>query len=138
VAISPEGIDPLVMVLSPDGQRVVGVGPDQKAYSYSVAGGEPKAVAGIEPAEQPLEWSADGNTIYFYKPGDLPAKVYRLDLATGHRTLWKELSPSDSAGVSRLGPIVITPDGKSVLYGYHRVLSDLYLVQGLKRTAFHY
>jgi len=34
--------------------------------------------------------------------------------------------------VSRLGPIVITPDGKSCLYGYHRVLSDLYLVEGLK------
>jgi hypothetical protein len=59
-------------------------------------------------------------------------KVYRLDFATGHRILWKELIPSDSAGVSRLGPIVITPDGKSCLYGYHRVLSDLYLVEGLK------
>src|SRR5208282_2993968 len=28
VPISPEGIDPLVLVLSPDGQQVVGVGPD--------------------------------------------------------------------------------------------------------------
>ena len=70
--------------------------------------------------------------IYFYKPGDLPAKVYRLDLSTGHKTLWKELMPSDSAGVSRIGPILITPDGKSCLYGYHRILSDLYLVEGLK------
>ena len=68
----------------------------------------------------------------FYKPGDLPAKVYRLDLATGHRTLWKELMPSDSAGVSRLGPIVITPDGKSCLDGFTEVLSDLYMVEGLK------
>jgi eukaryotic-like serine/threonine-protein kinase len=31
VPISPEGIDPLVLVLSPDGQQVVGVGPDEKA-----------------------------------------------------------------------------------------------------------
>jgi len=132
VPISPEGIDPLVMVLSPDGQQVVGIGPDEKAYAYSVAGGEPQVVRGIESGEQPIEWSADGKTMYVYKPGDLPAKVYRLDLATGHRTLWKELIPSDSAGVSRLGPIIITPDGKSCLYGYHRVLSDLYLVEGLK------
>ncbi len=132
VPISPEGIDPLVMVLSPDGQQVVGIGPDEKAYSYSVAGGEPKVVLGVESGEQPIEWSADGKTIYLYKPGDLPAKVYQLDLATGHRALWKQLIPSDSAGVSRLGPILITPDGKSCLYGYHRVLSDLYLVDGLK------
>jgi serine/threonine protein kinase len=132
VPISPEGIDPLVIVLSPDGQRAIGVGPDQKAYVYPVAGGEPQVVVGIEAGEQPIEWGADGKTIYLYKPGDLPARVYRLDLGTGHRTLWKELIPSDSAGVSRLGPIVITPDGKSCLYGYHRVLSDLYLVEGLK------
>jgi eukaryotic-like serine/threonine-protein kinase len=132
VPISPEGIDPLVMILSPDGQQVVGIGPDEKAYAYPVAGGEPQVVRGVEPGEQPIEWSADGKAMYLYKPGDLPAKVYRLDLATGHKILWKELIPSDSAGVSRLGPIIITPDGKSCLYGYHRVLSDLYLVEGLK------
>jgi Tol biopolymer transport system component len=132
VPISPEGIDPLVLVLSPDGQRVVGVGPDGKAYFYPVAGGEPLAIPGIELGEQPIQWSDDAKAIYFYKPGDLPAKVYRLDLSTGHKTLWKELMPSDSAGVSRIGPILITPDGKSCFYGYHRILSDLYLVEGLK------
>lgn len=132
VPISPEGIDPLVIVLSSDGQRVIGVGPDQKAYFYPVAGGESEVVSGIEAGDQPIQWSADGKSIYLYKPGGLPAKVYRLDLATAHRTLWKELIPSDSAGVSRLGPIIITPDGKSCLYGYHRVLSDLFLVEGLK------
>ena len=132
VPISPEGIDPLVLVLSPDGQQVVGVGPDEKAYFYPVAGGDPRAVPGIEPGEQPIQWSDDGKTIYFYRLGDLPAKVYRLDLSTGHKSLWKELMPSDSAGVSRIGPILITPDGKSCFYGYHRILSDLYLVEGLK------
>jgi serine/threonine protein kinase len=132
VPISPEGIDPLVLVLSPDGQQVVGVGPDEKASFYPVSGGEPKAVPGVELGEQPIQWSEDGKAIYFYKPGDLPAKVYRLDLSTGHKALWKELMPSDSAGVSRIGPILITPDGKSCLYGYHRILSDLYLVEGLK------
>jgi serine/threonine protein kinase len=132
VPISPEGIDPLVLVLSPDGQQVVGVGPDEKAYFYAVSGGEPKAVPGVELGEQPIQWSEDAKAIYFYKPGDLPAKVYRLDLSTGHKALWKELMPSDSAGVSRIGPILITPDGKSCLYGYHRILSDLYLVEGLK------
>jgi Tol biopolymer transport system component len=132
VPISSEGIDPLVLVLAPDGQQVVGIGPDDKAYFYPVAGGEPRVVPGVEPGEQPIEWSADAKAIYLYKPGDLPAKVYRLDLSTGHKTLWRELMPSDSAGVSRIGPIVITPDGKSCLYGYHRILSDLYLVEGLK------
>ncbi|MBV8053397.1 MAG: PD40 domain-containing protein, partial [Acidobacteriaceae bacterium] len=132
VPISPEGIDPLVLVLSPDGQQVISIGADQKAYSYPVSGGEPHVIQGVNPGEQPIQWSADGKAIYVFKPGDLPAKVYRLDVSTGQRSLWKELIPSDAAGVSRLGPIVITPDGKSCLYGYHRILSDLYLVEGLK------
>ncbi len=132
VPISPEGIDPLALVLSPDGQQVVSIGPDEKAYFYPVAGGEPKAVPSVEVGEQPIQWSDDAKAIYFYRPGDLPAKVYRVDLSTGHKALWKELMPSDSAGVSRIGPILLTPDGKSCLYGYHRILSDLYLVEGLK------
>jgi len=130
--ISPEGVDPLILVLSPDGQQVASIGPDEKAYFYPVAGGEPRLVPGIEVGEQPIQWSADAKEIYIYKPGDLPARVYRLDLSTGHKTPWKELMPSDSAGVSRIGPILVTPDGKSCLYGYHRILSDLYLVEGLR------
>jgi hypothetical protein len=40
--------------------------------------------------------------------------------------------PSDPAGVERIGPIRMTPDGKTYVYGYHRTLADLYLVDGLK------
>lgn len=43
-----------------------------------------------------------------------------------------QLLPSDPAGVNNIGPIVLTPDGKSYVYGYHRTLTDLYLVEGLK------
>jgi eukaryotic-like serine/threonine-protein kinase len=130
--VSPEGIDPLVIALSPDGSQVAGVGPDGKAYLYSLTGGETKTVPGFLPSEQPIEWSADGKSIYVYQPGEFPAKVYQLDLSTGKRTLWRSLAPADPAGVSQIGPIVMTPDGASYIYGYHRTLSDLYLVEGLK------
>jgi eukaryotic-like serine/threonine-protein kinase len=130
--VSPEGIDPLVIALAPDGSQVAGVGSDGKAYLYSLTGGPTKAVAGFLPSEQPIEWSADGKSLYVYQPGEFPAKVYQLDLTTGKRTLWRSLAPADPAGVSQIGPIVMTPDGRSYIYGYHRTLSDLYLVEGLK------
>jgi serine/threonine protein kinase/dipeptidyl aminopeptidase/acylaminoacyl peptidase len=130
--VSPEGIDPLVIALAPDGSQVAGVGPDGKAYLYSLTGGPTKAVSGFLPSEQPIEWSADGKSLYVYQPGEFPAKVYQLDLTTGKRTLWRSLAPADPAGVSQIGPIVMTPDGRSYIYGYHRTLSDLYLVEGLK------
>ncbi len=131
-AISPEGINPIALALSPDGQVVAGIGPDQKGYLYPVAGGEARPIPELAPGEEPINWSADGRALYIYQPGELPAKIYRLDLATGKRQLWKQLMPSDPAGVGLIDPILMTTDGKSYVYGYHRALSDLYLVEGLK------
>ena len=55
-----------------------------------------------------------------------------MDLATGQKTFLRQLMPNDPAGVETIGPILFTPDGKTCVYGYHRTLSDLYLVEGLK------
>ena len=46
--------------------------------------------------------------------------------------LLEDLMPADPAGVATIGPILITPDGKTYVYGFHRTLADLYLVEGLK------
>jgi hypothetical protein len=62
----------------------------------------------------------------------MPAAVYRLEVATGQRSLWKKLRPADPAGVEFIGPILVTPDATTYVYGYRRQLTDLYLVQGLK------
>jgi eukaryotic-like serine/threonine-protein kinase len=131
-AITPEGVNATAFFLSPDSQLVAGIGPDQKGYLYPVSGGEPRPISGLDPEEQPITWNTDGHALYIYQPGELPAKVYRLDLQTGQKTLWKQLMPSDPAGVESLGPILLTPDAKACVYGYHRILSDLYLVEGLK------
>ncbi len=131
-AITQEGVNGTQFVISPDSQWVAGIGPDQKGYLYPVGGGEPRPLSGLNPGEQPITFSADGSSLYIYQPGELPARVNRLDIKTGQRTLWKELMPSDPAGVETLGPILITPDAKTCVFGYHRMLADLYLVEGLK------
>src|SRR6202451_3657855 len=131
-AISPEGVDAQNFAISPDGQSVVGIGPDEKGYLYPSAGGEPRPVSGMEPGDIPINWSQDARSIYLYRTGEVPAKVYRLELATGKKTVWKQIAPLDPTGVSTIGPILMTPDGKTYVYGFHRTLGDLYLVEGLK------
>jgi hypothetical protein len=37
-----------------------------------------------------------------------------------------------AAGVEYLGPILMTADAKTYVYGYRRLLTDLYVVDGLK------
>jgi WD40 repeat protein len=131
-AISEEGINGNAFVISTDGQQVAGIGPDQKGYLYPTAGGNPTLIPGLNPGEQPITWSADNTSIYVYQPGELPASVFRVDVHSGKRTIWKQLMPSDPAGVETIGPIIMTADAKMCVFGYHRMLADLYLVEGLK------
>ena len=131
-AISPEGYRLQTGTMSPDGKFVIAVGPDRKAYLYPIEGGEPTAVAGVGELEVPVGWTADSRYVYVYKRGEYPARVSRLDPATGKRELWRELTPPDPAGISTISPPRIAPDGKAYVYSYNRILSDLFLVEGVK------
>ncbi len=131
-AISPEGYRSFPRTVSPDGKLVAVRGPDQRLYLYPLAGGEPSAIPGLTAEDTPTAWSADGRFLYVYRRRELPAKVYRLDVATGRKEFWRELMPFDAAGVRSISPPIVTPDGKAYAYAYIRTLSDLYLVEGLK------
>ncbi len=129
--ISPEGVSAFV-VLSPNGNSVASTGPDGHIYLYPISGGDPVAVKGTEVGEIPTGWSADAKSIYAYRFGEIPAKVFQIDLATGQRKPWKQLVPSDSAGIDTIRGLELSADGKSYVYGYIRTLSDLYMVEGVK------
>ncbi len=130
--ITPEGVNGNSFAISPDSQWVAAIGPDQRTYLYPTNGGDAHLIPGVNQGEQPITWSADAHALYVYQPGELPAHVYRVDTQAGKRTLWKDLMPTDPAGVENIGPILLTPDAKTCVFGYHRNLADLYLVEGLK------
>jgi eukaryotic-like serine/threonine-protein kinase len=133
--VTPEGVGiPLGFhPLSPDGRFIAVIGPDKKARLYPVAGGgEPQAVPGLEPGEVPTRFSADGRALYAFRRGDMPARVFRVDIATGRRQIFRVLSPGDPAGVSLIARVQLTPDGKTYAYNARRLLSELYVAEGLK------
>ena len=130
--ISPEGIRAAQWVISPDGKQVGAAQSDRKGYLFPVDGGEPRPIPQFPEGYIPVGWSEDGKSLFIYNPGDLPAKVDRLNLTTGQRQPWRTLAPADAAGVTDIGPILITPNGNSYVYEYGRTLSDLYLVEGIK------
>jgi eukaryotic-like serine/threonine-protein kinase len=132
-AITGEGVNGTAFAVSTDGQTVAAIGPDLKGYLYPISGhGDPRLISGLEQGDLPTSWSQDGHSLFVYQTGEVPAKIYRVDLPTGKRSLWKQLVPGDAAGVATIGPILVTPDGKTFVYGFHRTLADLYLVEGLK------
>jgi DNA-binding winged helix-turn-helix (wHTH) protein/dipeptidyl aminopeptidase/acylaminoacyl peptidase len=118
--------------ISPDGRRIAAVGPDHKIYLYAAQGGGRSEVASTSAGDMPVGWGADGSALYVRRRGEVPVRVYRLDLGTGGKELYRELSPPDMTGVSEILRVLLTPGGESYAYSYTRELSDLFLVEGLQ------
>jgi Tol biopolymer transport system component len=130
-AISPEGVWILDFTspVSPDGRYVAGVRGD-RVLLYPIDGaGEPRAVTGLSGGDRVIQWSADSRALYLYSQSNRSAKVWLLDLESGQRRLWKEIP---AAGPLKVDRVRVTPDGKSYVYGEWSVLSELYLVEGLR------
>jgi Tol biopolymer transport system component len=132
--ITPEGVGAAFRgnVVSPDGKFVTGPGPEKGYLLYPLDGGSPIPIPGWEEGELPIQFTADRRSIYVYRPVREVARVSLLDLSSGSRTPWKELKPFDPAGSSMIIDVAITPDGKFYIYDYGQMLSDLYLVEGLR------
>ncbi|HEY6770592.1 MAG TPA: protein kinase [Candidatus Sulfotelmatobacter sp.] len=128
--VTPEGIDG--SGVSANGKYVIGFAGDGSFALYPIEGGDPVQVPHISPGLTPVQWSEDGSQLLGYRSGEIPAKVYRINISTGQETLIKELKPSEPAGIFRIAPIVISRDGKRFLYSYNQTLSTLWLISGLQ------
>jgi hypothetical protein len=135
--VTPPGYDGFFgdRPISPDGSRFFAIHGDPGRMSFQIFpidGGPPKDLAGAEQYDVLSGWSGDGQSIFVYRRNQLPIPVYRIDVESGRRELWKELSPSDPAGVEGGYGVVIARDGRSYAYDFDRALSTLYLVKGLR------
>jgi hypothetical protein len=133
--VTPDGV--VGSLLTPDGSLVTARDREGRLALFPIDGGEPRQIPGVEPASTasgyvPIQWSTDGRLLYVYRPGDIPVTVFRVDIVTGRKVVWKELVPADLAGVIAVGPVLITPDGSSYAYDFVRELDDLYVIEGLK------
>jgi len=116
--------------VSPDGRFVAANDFRGVNQIFPTDGGPPRLVPGVQD-DTVLGWTADSRGLYVFRREEMPARIYRVDVATGHRQLWKELAPADRAGVAFVFWAVIAPDGRSYAYAFDREQDDLYLVTGL-------
>jgi WD40 repeat protein len=99
---------------------------------YPIDGGQPRDIKAVLPLTATRNIARAGHYVFTSLRQDIPLKVYRFDLVTGEKQLWKSLAPTDCAGVYNLGLLNLTPDARWYVYSYVRDLSDLYMVEGLK------
>jgi hypothetical protein len=87
-------------------------------------------IPGARAEDQPLTFTEDGAALLVVGR-TLPLEIERLDLTTGQRTPWMTVAPTDRAGL-RYAIATITPNGKYWASSTAKLLTDLYVVEGLR------
>jgi hypothetical protein len=118
------------VLVSPDGQEIAGTTLEGLQLIYRADGkGRPRTIAGAQPTDQLVQWTGDGKSMIVRGAEEMPLTLYRIDLATGTRERWKELSPQDLTGFVEFGSgpagVRVTPDGRFYTYTYYSDLETL-------------
>jgi serine/threonine protein kinase/Tol biopolymer transport system component len=130
-AITPEGVESHPYAASADGTRLALL-QDGRTKIYPVEGGAGETPLGVEAGESPVCWSPDGRSLYVRTPNPPPIRIFRVNLATGARELWKEIGPSDPSGLVGIFELLAAPEAGAYAYTYGRSLSELYLAEGIR------
>jgi Tol biopolymer transport system component len=129
-AITPEGT--WGSIVSPDGQYLLATDSKRVRWLYPLAGGDPQKInLALTFDEGIMGFFGDGKHV-LVRNRAIPAKVTLADLATGTREPFKEIVPADPSGAQSIPSLHFSADGKSYAYSLGRMLSDLYVVDGLK------
>ncbi len=118
--------------VSPDGKLILGRTGAGEFFLYPVGNGEPRPVPHVGRDDKLIRWGADGRSLLVFHENELPARVEKVDLESGRRTLLQELAPADRSGVTSIGAVSMSGDGKWYAYSYNRDASQLFTVEGVK------
>ena len=133
--ITPEGI--VGVLLSPDGRSIAVRGPNRTRGIWPLEGDGFRPIPGLEANFGVLGWTPDGASLYVVPPQQgaialKTAKVNRVNIQTGKMEPWKTFGEEAGAGVSSIGRLHLSSDGTAYAYIYVRVLSEAYVVTGLR------
>lgn len=128
--VTPEGIN--YCQISPDGKLIAASGERlSEAQFYPMDGGPPRPIPGLQAGES-VQWTDDPSYLYVVQRMKSSIRVFRLNILTGQRKFFKEIAAPDGPGICEMSHVLFSPDGRAYAFGYIRLLSDLYLVSGLK------
>jgi len=129
--ITPEGI--AGTAISPDGRSIAVRGPEGKRGIWPLDGGGFHPIPGLESKYGIIGWAPDGQSVYVTPRGAAKVeRVSRVNTETGKMEPWKTFGEEADAGVETIGRLQLSSDGTTYAYIYVRVLSEAYVVQGLK------
>ena len=130
--ITPEGI--VGTQLAPDGLKVAVTGPDGKWGIWPLDGSGLRPIPGLDAKYYISDWSPDGASVYALSSQrrEGVARTYRVNVVSGKMDFWKTFGADLPAGGAGVGGPRFSSDGNAYAYVYDQVLSEAYVVKGLK------
>jgi hypothetical protein len=130
--VTPEGVSGTI--LSPDGRNVAVRGPNGKRGIWSLEGGTFHPIPGLASNYGIVGWTPDGQSVYVTPilAGAKSRKISRVNIQTGKMDPWKTFGEEMGATVTNVGAPRLSDDGNAYAYLYVQVLSEAYVVTGLK------
>jgi hypothetical protein len=123
----------LGLAISPDGARVVLQRGTCEFLEFEWASRTATPLRGLAESERVLAYDDTGHAVYVSGRNVLESGIEKLDLATGERTPWRSPKLADAKAVVFLTRPVVAANGSRYAYSYLRLLTNLYLVEGLKQ-----
>jgi hypothetical protein len=128
---TPGSYTPRPLTVSRDGRFVAWTDPAGALSVIAIGTDERRLVPGAGINDVPVGWSSDGR-LFVFDDGQVPARLFLADVATGEKTLVHEIEPRDRVGTYGLYHIAVARDGQAYAYSYAQYQSDLFLVDGLR------
>jgi hypothetical protein len=120
------------VVVAKDGKRIAGRNGAGEAAVFDRETQKLEVIPGVEPREVLAKWTEDGQALLVYSATPLEARIYRVEVATGKRTLLQTVEPGGKAGLITPLRLAYAEGSKTYAYSNSRILGTLYLVEGLE------
>ena len=117
--------------ISPDGKYAVLTDSEKRLGLYQTSDGAHLPLKNMEKSFFLCRWSGDGKSLFIWRRGEIPAIVYKYDLASGEKEKWLEISAKIFNNVTQFGSMKTTLDGKTYVYSCLSETSDLFLMEDL-------
>ena len=127
--LTPDGFD--VGPISPDGRTIVVIAPDGAKQLSSFASRTLRPLHGTTPLDAVVGWSTNSSALFVQQPAAIPARFEAVGVETGARTLVREVSPPDRAGLVLIRAARVYDDGHAYAYSYFKTIQHLFTVTGV-------
>jgi DNA-binding beta-propeller fold protein YncE len=132
----PEALGPadfIGVAVAKDGKRIAGRNATSGAAEvFDSDTQKVQEIPGVGPEERFEKWTLDGEALLVSTETTSEARMYRVEVPTGKRTLLQTVQPSDRAGELAAVKLSYAEGSKTYVYSTVRSMATLYVVEGLE------